>query len=306
VGTGILEPQSENIAIGAPMPGLVTRVFVQVGSAVQAGAPLFQLDDRSLRAEVGVRAAAVETARQKLQRLRGLPRTEELLPLEAQVLEAEANLADLKAQLARRESVNDPRAVTEDELERRRNAIRTLEARLAAVRAQKELLAAGAWKEDLAVAQAELQQAESALAAAQAELDRLTVRAPTNGTCLQVRIRAGEYADPARSGDALVVLGDTRVMHVRAEFDELEAGSIRAASAAYAALRGEDRRLPLRLVRFEPLVTPKRQLSGSTRERVDTRVLQVVYAVARAEAPLFVGQQVDVFVDRSPSAGGAQ
>jgi hypothetical protein len=95
-------------------------------------------------------------------------------------------------------------------------------------------------------------------------------------------------------------------MHVRAEFDELEAGSIRAASAAYAALRGEDRRLPLRLVRFEPLVTPKRQLSGSTRERVDTRVLQVVYAVARAEAPLFVGQQVDVFVDRSPSAGGAQ
>lgn len=53
----------------------------------------------------------------------------------------------------------------------------------------------------------------------------------------------------------------------------------------------------LRFVRVEPYVVPKPSLTGDSRERVDTRVLQVVYAVEEESPDLFVGQQVDVFVD---------
>jgi hypothetical protein len=54
---------------------------------------------------------------------------------------------------------------------------------------------------------------------------------------------------------------------------------------------------PLRFVRIEPYVVPKKSLTGDNTERVDTRVLQVIYAVDTQGKRLFVGQQLDVFID---------
>jgi hypothetical protein len=56
--------------------------------------------------------------------------------------------------------------------------------------------------------------------------------------------------------------------------------------------------MPLRFVRIEPYVVPKRSLTGDSLERVDTRVLQIVYAFDRPAFPVYVGQQVDVFIQR--------
>ncbi len=67
--------------------------------------------------------------------------------------------------------------------------------------------------------------------------------------------------------------------------------------AAFASARGDpSRRIPLSFVRVEPYVVPKKSLTGDNTERVDTRVLQVVYRVDQDEAGLFVGMQVDVFL----------
>ena len=53
-------------------------------------------------------------------------------------------------------------------------------------------------------------------------------------------------------------------------------------------------------------MVPKRSLTGDSTERVDTRVLQVIYRVERDDLPLFVGQQLDVFIDAPPTGGGAR
>ena len=42
---------------------------------------------------------------------------------------------------------------------------------------------------------------------------------------------------------------------------------------------------------------PKKSLTGDSTERVDTRVLQVIYRVDNEALPLFVGQQMDVFIE---------
>ena len=55
---------------------------------------------------------------------------------------------------------------------------------------------------------------------------------------------------------------------------------------------------------FEPYVIPKRSLTGGNTERVDTRVLQVIYAVENPDARLFVGQQIDAFIEQPEKAGG--
>ena len=62
------------------------------------------------------------------------------------------------------------------------------------------------------------------------------------------------------------------------------------------------RKLPLRFLRIEPFVIPKRSLTGDSAERVDTRVLQIIFELDRPEVPLYVGQQVDVFVERTVAA----
>ena len=40
-------------------------------------------------------------------------------------------------------------------------------------------------------------------------------------------------------------------------------------------------------------------------ERVDTRVLMVVYEIEKADAPVYVGQQVDVFIDGAQASDAA-
>jgi hypothetical protein len=63
-----------------------------------------------------------------------------------------------------------------------------------------------------------------------------------------------------------------------------------------------DRKIPLTFVRIEPYVIPKKSLTGENTERVDTRVLQVIYRFERPPFPVYAGQQVDVFIERSPSS----
>jgi hypothetical protein len=73
---------------------------------------------------------------------------------------------------------------------------------------------------------------------------------------------------------------------------------VKAGSTAEAQVRGNTSlRVPLKFVRFEPLVIPKKSLTGDAAERVDTRVLQVIFAAESSpQFPLYVGQQMDVFI----------
>jgi hypothetical protein len=75
---------------------------------------------------------------------------------------------------------------------------------------------------------------------------------------------------------------------------------------AVAFLKGDTRNpIPLRFVRIEPYVVPKKSLTGDSSERVDTRVLQIIFELERPATPLYVGQQMDVFIRRPGNAAVA-
>jgi len=258
-GAGIIEASTQNIAVAAPVSGIIAQVQVQVGQTVKAGAPLFILDERPLAAEVESRDAAVRVAEMRVQ-------------------EAEAQLAEADDQLAKVRDLADPRAVSREEVVRRETAARAVGSRLK-------------------LAQAALLQARAQRKQSQVDLDRLTVRAPVAGELLQVNARAGEFVSPG-DGAKPVVLGDTRRLHVRLDIDEADAWRFRAGARAVAYLRGNASiSVPLTFVRIEPFVTPKKSLTGASAERVDTRVLQVLFAFDRADLPVYVGQQMDIFVE---------
>lgn len=295
--TGLVEAASENVAISVPVPGLVTRVFVTTGARVRRGTPLLELDGRDLRAELALREAARDLAAARLKRLEASPRPEELPPARARVNEARAQLRDAETQLRLMESVKDPRAIRQEELERRRRAVEAAQARLEQSIASLKLLEAGTWKPDLEVARAEVAQATQQVERIQADLARLTVTAPLDGQVLQVKVRAGEYAQVGPLAQPLMLMGSVDRLHVRADIDEKDAWRFRAGRAATASVRGDARQKhPLEFVRVEPYVVPKKSLTGDATERVDTRVLQVVFALP-AGARVYPGQQMDISIE---------
>lgn len=259
--SGIIEAVNENVRIAPPVSGLVTTVYVVVADRVKKGDPLFQLDDRELRAQLRTKTDALPSAA-------------------ARIAEQDIHLKDLRDQLRRLQAVKDRRAVSEDDVQKKWHEVE-------------------AAKRGLIRARADLQLARTQRDEVEALLHRLTVRAPRDSTILQVNIRAGEYA-MVNAIDPLILLGDTETLQVRADIDEVNAPQVVPGSPAVAYLKGyTDKSIPLMFDRIEPYIVPKRSLTGDNRERVDTRVLQVIYQFQRPSFPVYVGQQVDVYIERS-------
>lgn len=296
-GAGMVEPETENISVGSPVPGVVVEVLVEVGERVEAGDALFRLDDRQRRAELAIRQAMLNDARAQLGKLEAMPRREELPPAEARIREAEADYENMQQQLRRAERLGGTGALTEEEILSRRQMAAQARERVNEAKADLALLKAGAWEYDKRVAQAAVDHAAAQVAETQTELERLVIRALVAGEVLQVNVRPGEFVG-APPSQALIVLGNVTQLHVRADIDEYDIPRFQSDAPARATLKGQpDRSFPLEFVRVEPYVVPKKSLTGDNTERVDTRVLQVIYAIDAEGQRLFVGQQMDVFID---------
>jgi HlyD family secretion protein len=261
---GIVESVNENVRIAPAVAGLVASVPVKVGDHVQTGDILIQQDTRDADAQIEVQQAN-ESA------------------ITAAIEEAEVALADRQDQWDRMEKLGAGRVVSIDERQRALFALRAAKSRLESRKA------------DLAAAHAQLTRVRVLR-------ELLCVRAPRAGTILQVNVRAGEYAAPSAMETA-VLLGQIDSFQLRADVDEDNAPRVRAGCEAIAFIKGQrDNSIPLRFVRIEPYILPKRALSGESTERVDTRVLQVIFHFERPAIPVYVGQQMDVFLQGAQEA----
>lgn len=262
-GEGLVEASSENISIGTPLSEVVTEVPVAVGQKVKAGEPLFKMDDRQLRANLAARQADLAVA-------------------ETQVKVDNALFEDARQQLEFAETLSDKRAISSEELAKRRYAADVARARLGAAQAQ------------VAAAAAQVGSVET-------QIERSIVRAPLDGEVLQVKIHVGEFAPAGQTASPLVLLGRLKPLNIRVDVDEQEAWRVSPGAKAVATVRGNaNLKTGVSFVRFEPFVMPKKSLTGEGTERVDTRVLQVIYRVENEALPLFVGQQMDVFIEAPP------
>jgi multidrug resistance efflux pump len=283
----------------------VLEVFVpadKVGQQVKKGEPLFRVDDRQLKSQLAWQEASLKAAEAQLAKLNAMPRAENLPPAEARVRVAQAKARLWQDQLERAKKLFASSAINEEEFHNRRNSHEEALEQVATAQAELAELQAGAWEPDKAIARAAIAQAKAQMEMTQTDIDRCLVRAPVDGQVLQVSVRPGEFVS-APPNKALIVLGDLARLRVRVEIDEQDISRFSLGMPAKAYPRGNNRQpIPLSFVRVEPYVIPKRSLTGDNTERVDTRVLQVIYEVGSTGQPLFVGQQMDVFLDASEIA----
>jgi HlyD family secretion protein len=129
------------------------------------------------------------------------------------------------------------------------------------------------------------------------------VKAPFAGIVLEKNARVGEYAQIGgnRLLSPLISLADCEVLYVRAEFDEDFRDVLSQKPNAVGVLKGEKQiTLALKFIQIEPIVKAKKLLSADAAERVDTRVLQVLYEIEKPKTSsvlLLPGMQIDVFIE---------
>ena len=259
-GAGIIEASSQNISIGTPFNEVITKIYVVEGDRVKAGTPLFELDLRIFQ-------AVLETA-------------------EAALKLALADFEDKKKQFSFYQRLQDKKAVSEQIYQQAYYAM--LEA-----------------EENVKVAEGNVKQAET-------NIQRSIIKAPIDGQILQVNCHIGEIAPVVpfisaqstwltAANGTLILMGSVNPLQVRIDIDEDDAWRYDKGSPAMAFVRGNRNiKFPLAFLRIEPYIIPKSSFTGDVVERVDTRVLQVLYQFDKGNLPVYPGQILDIFIETKP------
>lgn len=196
----------------------------------------------------------------------------ELDQASADVAIAKAELLDAKDQLERAEGLKTGLAMSKQIFQSRKFSAARAEAAVKAALANEE--------------------------AARVRLAQHTILAPIKARVLKINTRKGEFVTAGTTTPPIVV-GNDNPLHVRVQIDENDLPRLKAGAPASAFIRSKgEAKFDLKFVRIDPFVQPKRSLSGDNAERVDTRILEVIYElVPNTTLPVYIGQQMDVFID---------
>jgi ABC exporter DevB family membrane fusion protein len=296
VGSGRVEPISEEVEVGVEVPGRITALLVDEGDRVRAGQILATLENRDYRAQVALAEARLHEARAAATRARTGSRPEEIAEARAAVTQAEAVLTQATRESARRESLSAQGVIAREERDRAARDLDVARARLGELRSRLALVEAGPRAEDRAQADAAADAAEATLLQARALLAKTEIRSPIDGTVLRRRVRVGETVSPEVAGTSLFSLADLSRLRVRVEVDEQDVARIALGQQAYVTAGAYGpRRFTGRVSRVGQVLGRKRIRTDDPNERVDTKVLEVLVDLD-GSAQLPVGLRMDATI----------
>jgi HlyD family secretion protein len=309
---GIVESyqtHGENINIYPEVAGIVVEILIAEGQRIERGTPLLALGDSVQRATVEQQKSQAEAALALLEELKAQPRKESLDVARAQVALATANLKTSQDQLdkQRRSYELDPKSISKDMLDTAENTVKVAKANLEVAQRQYDLTKAGAWIYDIRNQERQYTAAANAYAASSNLLDKYTLKAPIDGVVFSINASVGSYVSPQGAYDTytqamrpIISMGSTgEYLGVRCYVDEILLHRLPEADRMKAQMfiRGTDIRVPLEYVRTQPYVSPKIELSDQRTERVDVRVLPVIFRFTPPKGiQVYPGQLVDVYI----------
>lgn len=243
-GLGIVESDTRMISIASHVKGVVSKIYVSEGKYVKKGTPLFKIEDSEYKAK--------------------------LKHAEAKLKVAQIHYEDASHNLNLFEKIKDKRAISYEELSRKRFAAKK--------------------------AHAEMVEAKTNLKVYQTNFYNLTARAPIDSHVLKINIKPGEYI--GNDGSHPIILGNLDKMNVRVEIDETDIHRIKKGAKAIGILRSHNNfKIPLEFIKYDPYVMPKSNLNNNITEKIDTRVIELLYSFDNSRIGAFPGQRMDVFIE---------
>ena len=294
-GNGVVEPSGREVKVAGDVGGRIVTIAVQEGQFVEAGARLVELEHGVEQAALAAAEAEVAAAQAELDRTLHGNRREDVLAATAEAEAARARAELSAGVLTRLESVIAKGGSTVDELERARKQAEVAAAAARQIEARRDASIRGSRREDIQAARARLVAAQARRDQAAATLASRFVDAPLAGELLQSKFRVGEYYQPG-GAEPLVVMGDTRTLHVRVDVDERDVARLELGARAILrvpALPGRD--LLGEVVEIGRRMGRKNLRTDDPVERNDTKILEVVVALAEP-AGLVVGQRGMVYI----------
>ena len=309
---GIVEsdqPSGENINIYPEVAGTVRQILVAEGQQVRKGQPLLLIDESVQRAIVEQQKAQAEAARVTLAELQAQPRKETLDVVIAQVDAAQASLKTTRDELRKQENAYElnPKSISKDALDNAANAAEVARTNLEVAKRQYDLTKAGAWIYDIDNEEKTYTALQKAYQSSSALLAKYTLVAPRDGVVMAINVAPGSYVSSQGAYDQytegatpVLQLGSSQgSLNVRCYVDEILVSRLPPPGKikAQMSVRGSTAKISMEFVRVQPFVSPKIELADAKEERVDVRVLPVIFRVTKpTNVNLYPGELVDVYI----------
>ncbi len=196
----------------------------------------------------------------------------ELNHAKAKLSIAQINYEDLSHHLNLFEGIKDKRAISYSDLSAKRFAAKK--------------------------AHAQMVEAKTHLKVVESRFNKLTVKSPVEGHILQINAKLGEFLN--NNTATPIIVGHLGNMRVRVEIDETDIQRVDQDAQAVGILRGNTEiKIPLKFLKYSPYIMPKLNLSNRVSEKIDTRVIELLYSFDNSKINAFPGQRMDVFIEET-------
>lgn len=291
---GRVEPRGGEVRLSAQIPGRVVQVLARINDRVQIGDVLLILDEEEARARLAA-AEAEEAVRRRDRDAESVGKlAQDRRSAEDQLADAERALHGARVHLDRLLATRSKKAVNEDEIARAREALTAAAERVERERSELSRVAATAGMPLPTRLEAALTQARAEIKLAEIAFERTRIRAPIEGSVLQVNAKVGELLAPSAE-TAAVTLGNLTALRVRTEVEERDLSKIRVGQRVVVrsdAFPGRD--FEGRVSSLAPYVGPPRLSNRGPRKPTDVDILEVLVDLD-GRPPLLPGMRADVF-----------
>jgi HlyD family secretion protein len=270
----------------------IVETMVAEGDHIRAGDTVLRLESTIRGAELGIVEAQLEAARQRLAELVRGPRQERIREARARLAGAQENLVIRSNELTRVSTLVDRGLASEADLDRARNAREGAEADVDALTAGLDELLEGTTTEEIAQAEARVDEAGRRVELARIAVERLTLRAPRDGRVDALPYELGER--PPAGATVAVLLAD-QAPYARVYVPEPLRAAVVPGLTASVSVDGVDQPFAgtVRYVSSEPVFTPYFSLTQRDRSRLAYLTEVTVDDPGAANLPVGVPVEVD-------------
>ena len=257
--TGTVQPR-DYVDVGAQVSGQLKKIHVEVGSVVNTGDLLAEIDATVLSANVDARRASLRN-------------------LQATMKDKEAQLALAQLQHQRQKNLMAEDATTTEALQQAEATLRSARAQIDALKAQ-------------------IDQADSSLRADEANLNYTKIYAPMSGTVVSITARQGQTLNTNQAAPTILRIADLSTMTVQTQVSEADVGKLRQDMDVYfTTLGSQGRRWNGRLRKVEPTPTVTNNVvlynalfdvPNDNRTLMTQMTAQVFFVAARAQDTLLI------------------